>query len=169
MRTPTLTVAVNAETNAEFARLHADAIRQLMALPLPVPTFLQAPQPPTADGYRRDFTAEIEAGVELLDATLGRGTWIHDVNLGALDLGNEDLCLVAQLARSTYSEGVVRLGGPDVNRDDVNLYEPYEWGERYGFAVPEELCNRHGGFRLYAQLTDQWVAKIGQLRAEVTA
>jgi hypothetical protein len=165
MRTPTLGL------DAEFEELRQRATRQLAAFtPLPTPAF-QLPPKPLTNGfdYRHDFTAEIEAGVALLDATLGREAWIRDVNLGVLDLGNADLCLVAQLTYSSYEEGVVRFGGPDATYDDVDEWEPYVWGTRYGFAVPDELCDQYGGFRLYAQLTDQWVAKIGQLRAAVTA
>lgn len=164
MAPPTLAPLPNG-VHAAFEAL----ARSLEAVePLPVPTFLRQPKLHVND-YQHDFTAEIEAGVALLDAKLGRATWIRSVYFGTLDLGNEELCLVAQVTCSSYCEGVARLGGPDYNDLAVSAYAPYEWGEAYGFAVPEELCNQHGGFFLYAQLTDQWVRKIGQLRAEVTA
>lgn len=164
MSSPTLAPLPNG-VHAAFETL----ARSLAAVePLPVPTFLRQPKP-HPDEHQHDFTAEIEAGVALLDAKLGRATWIRNVNLATLDLANEELCLVAQLACSSYCAGVVQLGGPDYVNLAVSAYAPYEWGEPYGFAVPEKLCGQHGGFFLYAQLTDQWVAKIGQLRAEVTA
>lgn len=163
MAPPTLAPLPNA--SAVFEALARSVERNE---PLPVPTFLQPPKPLTGD-YRHDFTAEIEEGVELLDEILGRGAWIGNVDLVTLDLAADEHCLLAQLTHSSYCEGVVKFGGPDYNDRDVDEWEPYEWGTRYGFAVPEVQCQLHGGFRLYAQLTNQWVAKIGQLRAEVTA
>lgn len=130
---------------------------------------LALPRVGDVEKYKHDFTAEIEAGVALLNAKLGRATWIRDVNLATLDLAGEEWCLVAQVTRSSYCEGVARLGGPNYNDLAVSAYAPYEWGEPYGFAVPETLCDRYGGFQVYAQLTNQWVRKIGRLRAEVTA
>lgn len=160
MRQPTLGLD---DTSAMF-----EALARSIKAAAPLPAFPRQPKLHVND-YQHDFTAEIEAGVALLDAKLGRATWIRSVYFGTLDLGNEELCLVAQVTCSSYCEGVARLGGPDYNDLAVSAYAPYEWGEPYGFAVPETLCSQHGGFQVYAQLTNQWVRKIGQLRAEVTA
>ena len=113
------------------------------------------------DDYQHDFTAEIEAGVALLDTHLGRETWLPRVNLSTLQLHNALQCVLAQTTGRDYFEATASVGNPDV--DDV------DWGDAYGFAVSDELAVKHGEMTLYRQLTDQWVRKIAALRAEVSA
>lgn len=105
----------------------------------------------------RDFTAKIEAGVATLDAKLGRGTWLPRVNLSALDLAVESLCVAAQATHVSYFEAIGVLGG---SVDD------YEWGDARGFTVADVSCDQHGEVVMYARLTQQWRAKITELRAE---
>lgn len=115
--------------------------------------------------YQHDFTAEIEAGVALLDAKLGRETWLPRVDVQKLALNDEDLCVCAQATQVPYFRGTGLLGNPNPEWD-------LNWGDKYGFCMDNDVVSnaldRHvGESELYGQLTDQWKTKIEQLRAEV--
>lgn len=135
------------------------------------PPLVRLPQPVVS--YQHDFTAEIELAVATLDAALTREVWLPRVNLATLDVYGEDTCVVGQVASPTFYEGVELLGGPSLNLKDsdekVNeqVERLYAWTDARGFTVNEELCEEHGEKFMFRQLTDQWVRKIAQLRAEV--
>lgn len=92
-------------------------------------------------------TIRAKAGAMLLDIV--RPGWAQEIDLGSLDLGDCDVCVLGQLY-GDYEEGAAKLFAVAGN--------PEEASKRAGFNVPEW----YGGRRpfTYSVLTDAWKIEI---------
>jgi hypothetical protein len=159
MALPTLVVP---DLSAQFEAARAQWARQFGQIFTVDPSTVDVET--KVEEYRHDFTAEIEAGVALLDAKLSRETWLPRVNLSTLNLAYEMTCMAAQAVGCDFVDACAYLGMPHSTND---WHEVYQWADDRGFAVSDDLCDKYGDVVVYGQLTDQWKTKIEQLRAEV--
>lgn len=96
------------------------------------------------------FEAQIERGVEYLDQDLGP-SWVEDIELDELELWSGCNCVVGQLYGEFWKQ-----------------FDSLWKAQGYAFSLPETMDYMRGNEReyLYADLTQEWRAKIAQLRAE---
>lgn len=107
--------------------------------------------------------AAVERGVELLDAKLGRATWLPRIDVDRLDVGSLHNCVACQATgHRRYNLAFERLFPGELNRDDVHEFEGSpSRSEHYGFG----LLARDGVEAVdFANLTHTWIRKIERLR-----
>lgn len=107
---------------------------------------------------------QVDRGVALLDARLGRDVWLPRVDASTLDVGSPTNCVACQVTDSwSYYAALawfgVGVGADDGKRDRV---EGMNWTEAHGFGIE----NLPGRSRDFAGLTTAWVNRVGQLRGE---
>lgn len=108
--------------------------------------------------------ANVDRGVELLDAKLGRNVWLRRVDLATLEVGSSDRCVACQATGTRwYSYALDALG---VTTEFMTEFErPFgiSWTHHHGFGLVHdngELASE----RDFAGLDAAWQAKIKQLR-----
>lgn len=110
----------------------------------------------------------VDRGVALLDARLGRDVWLPRVNLATVDVQSSDRCVACQATEHPwYGDAVTALGfnvtsTSVVDDEGVNP----SWTERHGFGISLATLERDGN-RDFAGLQEAWVQRIRQLREEV--
>jgi hypothetical protein len=111
--------------------------------------------------------AAVERGVELLDAKLGRDTWLPRIDVNRLDVGSLHHCVACQATgHRWFGLAFQQLFPGAVSRDDVHEFEGSpSRSEHYGFGLRARVGVNSVDF---ANLTYTWIRKIEQLRGEVT-
>lgn len=110
-------------------------------------------------------TLNVDRGVALLDAKLGRDVWLPRVNLGTLRVESCNSCVLCQATDTRwYGDAVQAI---DVNIGDIHAAEGVtpSWTERHGFGISLTTfeCD---GYRDFPGLQAAWVERIAQLRDE---
>lgn len=114
---------------------------------------------------RSRHARNVDHGVMLLDAQLGRDVWLPRVDLDTLDVASSDRCVACQATRTSWFGDAIRALGFDELSTAfdkggvrVNFTESHGFGISWS-GVPSES-------RDFAGLTATWVQRIRQLRGE---
>lgn len=107
----------------------------------------------------------VDRGVAILDARLGRNVWLPRIDFATLKVESCDHCVVCQATGIPwYGDALDSIG--------LNLQVMYEswdssasWTEAHGFG----LAIVPGGNRDFPGLQEAWVQRIRQLRGEASA
>lgn len=95
----------------------------------------------------------VQDGMRLLQVEYGPD-WVEHIDLGRLDLGNADRCVLGQLFSDRGQEGEFPMDGFEWARENLGPLDGADVSV-YGFDTQDES---------YTELQDAWVRVIEQMR-----
>jgi hypothetical protein len=102
----------------------------------------------------------VQRGVALLDERLGRKFWLARINVAELNVASARDCVACQVTGLRFGDAIDVLGAP------ITPYPRGVWSDRHGFSLDLAALTDE---RSYATLTEAWVRKVTELRAEQSA